>query len=197
MRDVAAFARFAQPVAFDGFGQDHGRLALGLDRRLVGGVDLLRIVAAATEALELLVREVAGQLFELGIFAKEVLANVAAGADDVFLVFAVDDFAHPLHEQAGFIRGQQRVPIVAPDDLDDVPAGAAEAPSSSWMILPLPRTGPSSRCRLQLMTKIRLSSFSREASVMAPSDSGSSHSPSPKKAHTRELLVSLMPRSFR
>jgi hypothetical protein len=29
------------------------------------------------------------------------------------------------------------------------------------MILPLPRTGPSRRCRLQLMTKIRLSSFSR------------------------------------
>ena len=35
--------------------------------------------------------------------------------------------------------------------------------SSSWMILPLPRTGPSRRCRLQLMTKIRLSSFSRDA----------------------------------
>ena len=33
--------------------------------------------------------------------------------------------------------------------------------SSSWMILPLPRTGPSRRCRLQLMTKIRLSSCSR------------------------------------
>ena len=32
-----------------------------------------------------------------------------------------------------------------------------KTPSSSWMILPLPRTGPSSRCRLQLMTKIRLS----------------------------------------
>ena len=31
------------------------------------------------------------------------------------------------------------------------------------MILPLPRTGPSRRCRLQLMTKIRLSSFSRPA----------------------------------
>ena len=32
-----------------------------------------------------------------------------------------------------------------------------KAASSSWMILPLPRTGPSRRCRLQLMTKIRLS----------------------------------------
>ena len=52
------------------------------------------------------------------------------------------------------------------------------------MILPLPRTGPSSRCRLQLMTKIRLSSLSREASVIEPIDSGSSISPSPRKAQT-------------
>src|SRR6188768_692612 len=61
--------------------------------------------------------------------------------------------------------------------------------SSSWMILPLPRTGPSSRCRLQLMTKIRLSSFSRPAIEIAPSDSGSSHSPSPRNAHTLRLLA--------
>ena len=46
-------------------------------------------------------------------------------------------------------------------------------PSSSWMILPLPRTGPSSRWRLQLMTHVRLSSLSRPAWPMAPSDSGS------------------------
>ena len=52
------------------------------------------------------------------------------------------------------------------------------------MIWPLPRTGPSSRCRLQLITKIRLSSFSRAARPMAPSVSGSSVSPSPRNAQT-------------
>ena len=57
-------------------------------------------------------------------------------------------------------------------------------PSSSWMIFPLPRTGPSSRCKLQLMTQIRLSRFSRAPSVIAPSVSGSSDSPSPTKAQT-------------
>ena len=69
--------------------------------------------------------------------------------------------------------------------------------SSSWMIWPLPRTGPSSRCRLQLMTKIRLSSFSRDASVIAPSDSGSSVSPSPMNAQTFELEAFFSPRSSR
>ncbi|CFN66256.1 Uncharacterised protein [Bordetella pertussis] len=72
-----------------------------------------------------------------------------------------------------------------------------KSPSSSWMILPLPRTGPSRRCRLQLMTKIRLSSFSRAARAMAPSDSGSSISPSPQNTQTLRLLVSAMPRACR
>ena len=60
------------------------------------------------------------------------------------------------------------------------------------MTLPLPRTGPSRRCRLQFTTKTRLSSCSREASEIAPSVSGSSHSPSPRNAHTRLALVSSM-----
>ena len=69
--------------------------------------------------------------------------------------------------------------------------------SSSWMIWPFPRTGPSSRCRLQLMTNVRLSRFSRAASVSAPSDSGSSISPSPNTPQTRRLAVSQMPRCCR
>ena len=55
-----------------------------------------------------------------------MLANVLAGHHGVLLILAVDDFAHALDEQAVLVLGQQRVPVVAPDDLDDVPAGAAE-----------------------------------------------------------------------
>ena len=40
--------------------------------------------------------------------------------------------------------------------------------SSSWMILPLPRTGPSRRCRLQLTTNVRLSRPSRAAMLERP-----------------------------
>ncbi len=69
-----------------------------------------------------------------------------------------------------------------------------KSPSSSWMILPLPRTGPSSRCRLQLMTNMRLSSFSRPASEIAPRLSGSSISPSPQNTQTWRLSVSARPR---
>jgi hypothetical protein len=69
--------------------------------------------------------------------------------------------------------------------------------SSSWMILPLPRTGPSNRWRLQLTTKIRLSSFSRAARDIEPSVSGSSVSPSPKNAQTLASEGAFKPRSSR
>ena len=52
------------------------------------------------------------------------------------------------------------------------------------MIFPLPRTGPSNLCKLQLTTKIKLSNFSLAAKPIAPKDSGSSISPSPKNAQT-------------
>ena len=116
--DVAAFAGLAQAVALDRLGQDDGRLALGFDGRLVGRVDLLRIVAAAAQLRQLLVGQVRDQLCQLGILAEEVLADVGAGHDGVFLELAVDDLAHALDEQAVLVLGQQRVPVVAPDDLD-------------------------------------------------------------------------------
>ena len=74
-----------------------------------------------------------------------------------------------LEEEAGGVAGEEGVPVRAPDDLDDVPTGAAEdMPSSSSMMRLLPRTGPSRRWRLQLTTKMRLSSFSRAPSDDAP-----------------------------
>ena len=63
--------------------------------------------------------------------------------------------------------------------------------SSSCTILKLARTGPSRRCRLQLMTKVRLSRPSREASARAAVDSGSSISPSPRNAQTWDWRVVL------
>ena len=78
------------------------------------------------QLLQLLVRQVLDQLEQPRIVAEEVLADVGAGLDGVLLILAVDDLAHPLDEQAVVIRREQRIPVAAPDHLDDVPAGAAE-----------------------------------------------------------------------
>ena len=68
--------------------------------------------------------------------------------------------------------GSQREPQSTLMTFQPAPRNAA---SSSWMILPLPRTGPSSRCRLQLTTNTRLSSFSRTGMVSAPMRLGLVH----------------------
>ena len=97
-------------------------------------------------------------------------------------------------EESRAISGSQPLPQITLITFQPAPR---KMPSSSWMILPFPRTGPSSRCRLQLITKMRLSSLSRLASAIAPSDSGSSVSPSPRNAHTFRSALSARPRQAR
>src|SRR5262249_43236684 len=116
----------AETVAFHGLGEDHRRRAFVLDRDLVRRVDLLRIVPAARQLLKLLIRHVLDKPEQLGVLAKEMLADVGAALDAVALILAVDGFGHALDEEAVFVLGEKRVPIAAPDDFDHVPAGAAE-----------------------------------------------------------------------
>ncbi len=126
MGDVLALTRLAEAVAFDRPRQDDCRLSLVLDRGLVGVVHLHRIVAAEAHLLQLFVGQVLHHVEQPRVGAEEVLAQVRAGLDGVLLILAVDDLAHPLGEQAVVIRGEQRIPVAAPQHLDDVPAGAAE-----------------------------------------------------------------------
>src|SRR5262249_44606187 len=116
----------AQAVALDGFGQDDGGAAGGFDRSFESGINFFRIVPAAAQLGEFFVGHILYESGELRILAKELLANVTAGRDDIFLIFAVNDFTHAAHQQAAFIFFEQGIPIVAPDDFDDVPASAAE-----------------------------------------------------------------------
>ena len=85
-----------------------------LDRRLVGVVDLDRIVAAERQLLQLVVGEVLDHLEQPRIGAPEVLADVGARLDGVLLILAVDDLAHALDEQAVAILGEQRDPTRGP-----------------------------------------------------------------------------------
>ena len=62
VRRVLRLALLAHAEALDGLGQDHRRLALVLHRRGVGGVDLVRIVAAAVQAPDVLVAHVRDHL---------------------------------------------------------------------------------------------------------------------------------------
>src|SRR5207253_7821090 len=76
--------------------------------------------------LKLLIGNVFHQLQQTRIASEKVLADVGAGFDDELLVFAVNHFSHALDQQALGIPLEDRIPIAAPDDLDDIPAGSAK-----------------------------------------------------------------------
>ena len=84
-------------------------------RRLVGRVDLQRIVAAAAQIAQICrPTECSTSFSSSRILAEEVLADVGAGLDRVFLIFAVDYFVHAADEQAVSILVEQRIPVASP-----------------------------------------------------------------------------------
>ncbi len=85
------------------------------------------------------------------------------------LVVAVNGFVHQLDQFTAGIFTQQFIPTATPHHFDHVPASTFEDAFQFVDDLAVTSgTGPSERCRLQLITKTRLSSFSRVAMVIAP-----------------------------
>ena len=123
---VAALEALAEAVALDRLGEDDRRLALVLDGSLERGVHLAVVVTAATQAPHLVVGHALDELERLGIAAEEVLAHVGAVLGLVGLVVAVGRLVHQIDERAALVAREQVVPLAAPDDLDDVPAGTPE-----------------------------------------------------------------------
>nr|BFE81828.1 hypothetical protein GCM10020093_044290 [Planobispora longispora] len=126
VRRVARLEVLAERPALDGLGEDDRRLADVLAGRLEGRVDLAVVVAAARQLADVVVGQVLDHLAQARVAAEEVLADVLAGLDGVGLELAVGGGVHLVDEHAVDVGGQQRVPVAAPHDLDDVPAGAAE-----------------------------------------------------------------------
>ena len=125
VRDVLRFAGLAHPVALDRLGQDHRRLALVIHGRVVRVVDLERVMTAAVELPDVLVGIISDELLQLRR-VEEMLADVAAVLRLDRLVLAIDHLHHPAHQDALPVASEERIPVSAPDDLDHVPAGAAE-----------------------------------------------------------------------
>ena len=126
VRRVARLERRPQRVALDRLHEDDRGLAGVVHRGAVGGVHLPVVVAAALEVPDLLVREVLDHRLGARVPAEEVVADEAAVLGLVGLIVAVRRLVHEVDQRAVAVLRQQCVPLAAPDDLDDVPAGAAE-----------------------------------------------------------------------
>ena len=82
--------------------------ALVIHGGLVGGVDLVRVVAAACEACCSSSSVRCFDQFEQSRdICRRMLADVCAGFDGVLLILAIHDFAHALQQQAGVSRASR------------------------------------------------------------------------------------------
>ncbi len=126
MGDVLAFAGHAHAVALDGLGQNHGRLAGMFGCGGVGRINLVRVVATAIQPPDVLVGQVTDHLLQFLVLAEEVLAGIRTALGLEVLILAVHALLHELQQQAFLIGGEQRVPIRAPQYLNDVPTRPPE-----------------------------------------------------------------------
>ena len=96
------------------------------DRRVVGGVHLVRIVAAPVQAPDVLVAHVGDHLLELRVAAEEAFPGIGAALGLEGLVLPVDRLLHAVAKQSGGVLVEQGVPVRAPDHLEHLPSRAVE-----------------------------------------------------------------------
>ncbi len=123
---VAGLEVGAERPALDRVREDHGGLADVLHRRLERGVDLAVVVPAAGQVAQLVVAQVGDHRAQPRVAAEEVFPDVLAGLHRVGLELPVRGGVHLVDQDAVGVLGEQRVPVPAPDHLDDVPARAPE-----------------------------------------------------------------------
>ena len=116
----------AHAVALLGVRQDDRWLADVRRRCRIGRVDLHQIVAAALQAIDLFVGHALRQPFQFLVLTEEGVAVEASVLGREGLHLAVDRVGEGPRQRAGAVTGKQAVPVAAPDQLDDVPAGAGE-----------------------------------------------------------------------
>ena len=125
VRRIACFRR-SETIALHCLGENYRGSPSCFHGAFVSVVNLLRIVAAATQAEQIIVGHVLNQRQKLGIFPKEVRTQIGTAFCFEILVFPVDAFFHHLHQQAGLIASEEGIPIGAPNYFNDVPTGAAK-----------------------------------------------------------------------
>ena len=92
----------------------------------VCGIYLVWIVSTSIESPYVFIGHVGNHRGQFGVLAKESFAHKCTVFRLKCLIFAVNRFFHPLFQQSFGIPHQKRVPVRTPDQLDDIPAGAAK-----------------------------------------------------------------------
>ena len=94
--NVFAFTGVTHAITFNGFGQDHGRTTLGIHRAVIGGVNLVRVMATTVQAPDVVIRHIGNHFLGFRVLTEEIVTGVLAAFGFVVLVLTVDGFFHDL-----------------------------------------------------------------------------------------------------
>ena len=121
-----ALSGAAHAEALLGVRKDHCRLSDMPGGGKIRRMQLDRVVAAAGEAVDLLVGHALRQCPQRLVLPEEALAVELAVGGGEGLELAVDRRRKGIDQRAVAVAGKQPVPIAAPHELDHVPAGTEE-----------------------------------------------------------------------
>ena len=155
----------------------------------VGGVDLHEVVAAALEAVDLLVRHALRQTRPARVLAEEVVAVEAAVLAAKVCIWPSTVLAKACTSAPGHVTGEQAVPVAAPDQFDDVPARAAKQALQLVDDAAIAAHRAVQALQVAVDHPDQVVQPSRAARVSALMLSGSSISPSPNTPHTLRPAV--------
>ena len=142
-------------------------------------------MAAEAQRAQLLVGDVFHQLQQPGSPAEKLLADVGAGFDDEASAYSPSTTSPMrLTSKPSVSRSNSRIPVAAPQDLDDVPAGSAECRFQFLHDLAVAAHRTVQALQVAVDDENQVVEIFARRQVMAPSVSGSSVSPSPRNAQT-------------
>src|SRR5690606_6746757 len=96
------------------------------NRSIKGGIHLVGIMATTIKAPNFLIAHAADHLKQFGVLAKKVFAHISTIIGLIGLVFTIYGFFHDTTQNTFFVASQQRIPVTAPNQLNDIPATATE-----------------------------------------------------------------------
>ena len=96
--------------------------------RMIGRIHLVRIMAAAVKPVDVVVAEMLHHPQQLRILGEKIVPHVLSALRFEVLVFTVHGSVHRTLHQTLTVFRKQRVPMPAPDNFDDIPAGTSKVP---------------------------------------------------------------------
>ncbi|KAG1228027.1 hypothetical protein G6F68_019530 [Rhizopus microsporus] len=94
--------------SLDGLGQDDGGLAAMRQGRRIGGIDLGRVMPAAVQRADLVIRQMGHAFQQHRVCAEEVFAHIGAAACLEHLILAVHALHHAAAQAAVVVLRQER-----------------------------------------------------------------------------------------